>query len=199
MAVMSRLEAAFCRSWPWRAFAGRVVLPWSLQRIPLHGTVLEIGAGSGAMAAAVLRTFPNVTMTVTDFDEEMVAVAEARLAAFAGRAVARQANATALPFADESFDTVLSWIMLHHTVEWELALAEAFRVVRRGGQVIGYDLLANSPVRLVHQAEGARFRMMNLADLRRVIDSLGPARGEAKRSLLGLTTRFVVTKSAVTS
>ena len=37
--------------------------------------------------------------------------------------------------------TVLSWVMLHHTVEWERALAEAIRVLRPSGQLVGYDLL----------------------------------------------------------
>ena len=199
MPVMSRFESAFCRSWPWRMFAERVVLPWALQRTRLHGSVLEIGAGSGAMAAAVLQAFPDVAMTVTDFDERMVANAATRLGPFTGRATPRQADATALPFADESFDAVLSWIMLHHTVEWERALAEAFRVVRPGGRVIGYDLLATVPMRLLHQAEGAHVRMMHLPELRRVLDGLDPARAEAKRSALGLTVRVVVTKPGVTS
>ena len=51
MPTMSRAEAAFCRGRPWRAFAGHAVLSWSLQGFEPHGDVLEIGAGSGAVAA----------------------------------------------------------------------------------------------------------------------------------------------------
>src|SRR5579862_1226762 len=99
MPSMSRLHAAVCRSRPWRAFAGDVVLTWSLQGFAPRGDLLEIGAGSGAMAAEVLARYDDVRMTATDFDQEMVEAASARLAGFGDRAVVRQADATALPFA----------------------------------------------------------------------------------------------------
>ena len=51
MPAMSPFEAAVCRSAPWRLVARRLVLPWALQGIRPQGKVLEIGAGSGAMAA----------------------------------------------------------------------------------------------------------------------------------------------------
>ena len=92
---MSRFEAAFCRSGPWRFVARRVVLPWALQGAHPVGDVLEIGAGSGAMAAELLATHPDIRMTVTDFDAEMVTAAEHRLAPFADRTTTRQADATA--------------------------------------------------------------------------------------------------------
>jgi spermidine synthase len=55
MPEMVPLEQRFCRSAPWRWFARHVILPWALQGEPLRGDVLEIGAGSGAMAAELLR------------------------------------------------------------------------------------------------------------------------------------------------
>jgi len=61
MPTMSRLQAAFCRSRPWRALAGNVVLSWSLQEFEPHGGVLEIGAGSGAMAAELLGKSSGTT------------------------------------------------------------------------------------------------------------------------------------------
>ncbi|MGD2252685.1 MAG: methyltransferase domain-containing protein [Anaerolineales bacterium] len=42
-----------------------------------------------------------------------------------------QADALQLPFADESFDLVYSWELLHHVDEPHLALAEMARVSRR--------------------------------------------------------------------
>src|SRR2546430_4244692 len=104
MPAMPPFEAAFCRSAPWRLFARRLVLPWALQAVPPRGRVLEIGAGSGAMAAQLLAMFDDITMCVTDFDDAMVTAAAERLALFSDRVECRQADATALPFADESFD-----------------------------------------------------------------------------------------------
>jgi ubiquinone/menaquinone biosynthesis C-methylase UbiE len=185
MPTMSGFEAAFCRSAPWRFVARRMVLPWALQGTHPNGEVLEVGAGSGAMAAELLATHPDIRMTVTDFDATMVGAAEKRLAPFAERTTAQQADATALPFRDNTFDFVLSWIMLHHTIEWEKALAEAVRVTRPAGEVVGYDLLSTAPLRALHQAEGARFRMMRLSELRETVHDLpvtqviltpGPAR-----------------------
>src|SRR5215472_9446926 len=43
MPAMSRLEAVFCRSAPWRVFTQRAVLPWALQGMRPEGRVLEIG------------------------------------------------------------------------------------------------------------------------------------------------------------
>src|SRR5437763_15981152 len=102
MPAMSPFEAAFCRSAPWRLFARRLVLPWALQGVRPRGHVLEIGAGSGAMAAEVLSMFEDVDMCVTDFDDAMVAVAVERLAPFGSRGECRQADATSLPFAAAS-------------------------------------------------------------------------------------------------
>jgi ubiquinone/menaquinone biosynthesis C-methylase UbiE len=72
MPEMSAIEQGFCRSAPWRWFARDLILPWALQGERLTGNLLEIGGGSGAMAAEVLRKYPEVQITVTDYDEGMM-------------------------------------------------------------------------------------------------------------------------------
>jgi ubiquinone/menaquinone biosynthesis C-methylase UbiE len=193
---MSRFQSTFCRSAPWRTFARRVVLPWALQGFRPHGDVLEIGAGSGAMAAELLAMYPNIGLTVTDVDDEMVEVAGARLSQFGDRVTARHADATALPFPDNTFDAVLSWVMLHHTVEWEKALAEAIRVLRPGGQLVGYDLLSTPPLRLLHPASDHSHRMIHLSELREAPRDLPVDGAIVKPSLAGLTARFTFQKRA---
>jgi ubiquinone/menaquinone biosynthesis C-methylase UbiE len=193
---MSRFEAAFCRGAPWRGFARRVVLPWALQGFHPGGDVLEIGAGSGAMAVEVLTAYPDVSLTVTDFDVAMLDAARDRLGPFAGRVTVRQADATALPFDDASFDVVLSWIMLHHTIEWEKALAEAVRVVRPGGHVVGYDLLSRAPLHVLHQTDGARVRTMRLAELRVALGDLPVEQAVLTPGLAGCVVRFTLRRAA---
>jgi SAM-dependent methyltransferase len=73
------------------------VLPWAPQGAHPAGDVLEIGAGGGAMAAELLATHPDIRMTVTDFDPEMVSAADERLARFADRITTQPADATSLP------------------------------------------------------------------------------------------------------
>jgi ubiquinone/menaquinone biosynthesis C-methylase UbiE len=196
MPAMSALERTFCRSAPWRWFTREVVLPWALQGEDLTGDVLEIGGGSGAMAAEVLRKYPEVRLTVTDYDDDMVDMASHHLAAFGNRADAKRADATRLPFPDDSFDGVLSFIMLHHVIDWEAALAEAARVLRPGGRIIGYDLLATAPMHLLHQAEGSHHRMMHLSELRDTLRRL-PVLGHTAKSIGGLTVRFDIEKRPV--
>ena len=166
MPSMSTIESWFCRSTPWEAATGRWVLPWALQGVRPRGRVLEIGGGGGAMAAQILTAGPgDVEVTVTDFDPVMVAAAADRLQGFGARAHARVADATALPFDDGSFDTVVSFIMLHHVVDWERALAEAARVLAPGGTLVGYDLLGSAPARLLHHLEGAPHRFITRGEL----------------------------------
>jgi ubiquinone/menaquinone biosynthesis C-methylase UbiE len=161
-----------------------------LQGFEPRGTILEIGAGSGAMAAEVLAHYEDVTMTVTDFDQAMVDTAWARLGRFDGRASVAQADATALPFADETFDVVLSCIMLHHTVEWEKALAESVRVLRPGGHIVGYDLLSRASPRPRHSSDGGGRRMMTLRELRSAVDDLPIERATFTSGLGGFIVRF---------
>lgn len=164
MPIMSAIESSFCRSAPWRWFARRVVLPWVLNDHELAGAVLEIGGGSGAMAEGVARTHPEVSLTVTDVDEAMVRSARARLAAHRNVTVER-ADVTALPYEPATFTAVTSYLMLHHVIGWEAALAEAARVVRPGGMLVGYDLTDSRLARLVHQVDRSPFRLVAPAEL----------------------------------
>ena len=151
------------------------------------------------MAAELLAIFPSITICATDYDQEMVSVAARRLSAFGARAETRQADATALPFEDRSFDTVLSWIMLHHTMAWERALSEAARVLRPGGALIGYDLLANRPSGLLHRAEREHLRMIRPGELDAVLAELPFHDVAIRRGTGGFVARFHATITPETS
>ena len=172
-----------------------MVLPWALQGFRPSGDVLEIGAGSGAMAAGLMAGYRDIRVTATDFDDAMVAEAAARLAPFGDRVTTQQADATALPFADASFDAVLSCLMLHHTVEWETALAEAVRVLRPSGRLVGFDLVARPALRALHQHDGHLLRMMRLPELRAAVGDLGLATADVTRGLGGYLVRFSLQKA----
>jgi ubiquinone/menaquinone biosynthesis C-methylase UbiE len=192
MPTMSHAESAFCRSAPWRSFTRRVVVPWALQGQTLAGDALEIGGGSGAMAEQLLDLHPQLGLTVTDFDPAMVRVAAERLARFGDRAMAAQADATRLPFASESFDHVLAFIMLHHVIDWEAALREAVRVLKPRGTLIGYDLLSTAPARALHLADGSTHRLMRFDELRALTAQLPVGHTILTRGLGGLVARFIL-------
>jgi ubiquinone/menaquinone biosynthesis C-methylase UbiE len=148
------------------------VLPWAVAGTPLSGDVLELGAGSGAMAEGVMQTHPQITLTVTDLDPAMVRAAHERLSGVAGVAV-RQADVTALPFDDGSFDVVTSYLMLHHVIDWPAALAEAARVLRPGGSFVGYDFTDTVFARLIHKADRSPHRILAVDELRDGLSEAG--------------------------
>lgn len=189
MPVMSAIEGAFCRSAPWRSFARRKVLPWALDGHPLSGDVLEIGGGSGAMAAGVARTFPDIRLTVTDVDTAMVDVARSRLSSY-GNVTVEAADVTALPFADASFDAVTSYLMLHHVINWVEALAETARVLRPGGAIIGYDLTGTRIARWVHKADGSPHRIIAADELADGLAVAGFTEISVRPSFAGHLMRF---------
>jgi ubiquinone/menaquinone biosynthesis C-methylase UbiE len=193
MPEMTSFEQGFCRSAPWRWLAQHLVLPWALQGEHVSGDVLEIGSGSGAMATELLRRFPDVRLTATDYDDSMVEVARGRLCEFGDRVDVKQADATQLPFPDESFDAVLSFIMLHHVIDWEKALAEAVRVLRPGGRLLGFDLLDRPAMQWLHRAERSPHRMMRWDELRRETAKL-PLLGVLNSGVGAFTARFDLQK-----
>lgn len=73
--------------------------------------VVDLGGGTGALAAAVLKGLPRARVTVLDVDPEMLAVASVRLAAFGDRVDFREASfLDPLPEAD----AVVASLALHH-------------------------------------------------------------------------------------
>ena len=196
MPVMSAVEGMFCRSAPWRSFALRFVLPWALADQHLEGSVLEIGGGSGVMAAGLARTFSDVQLTVTDVDEQMAASARQRLGGFPNVQV-RTADVTALPFGDDAFDSVVSFLMLHHVIEWREALEEVTRVVRPGGTFVGYDLTDTATARLVHRLDGSPHRIIRPSELRDGLTAAGFGESSIRLSLQGHLMRFKAIKPEV--
>ena len=98
-----------------------------------RGSVLEIAAGTGRTFAHVRR---DACVTAQDLSAGMLARARARAAA-AGRDVTLTVgDAQQLAFRDRSFDTVLCTLGLCTIPDDRRAAAEAWRVLRPGGQFV---------------------------------------------------------------
>lgn len=187
---MSRSERAFCCGTLWRSSAATIARELRAQR--LGHDVLEIGAGSGSVARHVLLSNPELAWTAIDIDERMTQAAATRLSGFPN-ASAKTADATAMPFADESFDAVVSCLMLHHIIDWEQTVAEVARVLRPGGSFVGYDLVRTPLARWFHRLDGSPHRLLVPAELRAECARHGLAVSVAPR-LLGHVMRFVARK-----
>lgn len=189
MPSMSAVERTFCRSAPWKLFTERVVLPWAVRDVTLAGEVLEIGGGNGAMARAVSRRFPEARVTTTDIDPVMVRAAGRQLED-RPNASAQQADVTGLPFPDETFDHVVSFLMLHHVVDWPAALREARRVLRPGGSFIGYDLTKSLMAEWVHILDRSPYRLIRPAELQDELRASGFQRADLASAWSGHVVRF---------
>ena len=95
-----------------------------------HGRVLEIGAGTGANVDLYPDTVSELVLT--EPEEPMARKLRPR----AGGAQVVVAPAEALPFDDDSFDTVVCTLVLCTVRDQERALAEIRRVLKPGGRVL---------------------------------------------------------------
>jgi ubiquinone/menaquinone biosynthesis C-methylase UbiE len=95
--------------------------------------VLEIGVGLGTDHLQFARA--GARLHGIDLTERGVELVRARLALEELSSDLRVADAEALPFADDTFDVVYSWGVLHHTPDTARAISEAVRVSRPGGRI----------------------------------------------------------------
>lgn len=195
MPEMPAVARGVVTSPPYRMFARRVLLPWVLGDEQPAGEGLEIGAGSGAMSAQLLATFPLLRMVATDYDPQMVHTARRTLRSFGDRADVQRADAADLPFPDGRFDLVLSAAMLHHVPAWQDAVAQAVRVLRPGGRLIGYDPLEGALTRLVHVTERHTTKMLHPGQLDTRLNRLAVTNVRVNPAVRGTVIRFSATKT----
>lgn len=125
--VAGRMEHHYSPGRTWEALARGVIGLVEL------GEVLDIGAGDGVLAQLLA---PRArTYTCLDSSDKVLGAAEARLASL-GNLSFVAADMHALPMASASYDQVLMFHVLTYADRPTEALAEAFRVLRPGGQLV---------------------------------------------------------------
>jgi SAM-dependent methyltransferase len=99
--------------------------------------VLDVGCGTGTLAIAAQRRQPGVRVSALDADPAVLAIA-VRKARRAGADIAFDlGRSSALPYADERFDRVVSSLFFHH-LSWGdklLTARETHRVLRPAGEL----------------------------------------------------------------
>jgi ubiquinone/menaquinone biosynthesis C-methylase UbiE len=106
---------------------------------PPDGAVLDVGTGPGVLLVELAALRPDLRLTGVDLSADMIAAATRNLEPLGHRARAHVGDVTSLPFADQSFDLVVSSLSLHHWDHPEAAVPELARVLRPGGRVLVYD------------------------------------------------------------
>jgi len=96
-------------------------------------SLLEIACGTGIVTRHLRSTLPRSTEIIaTDLNPDMFEFAKSK---FRGGEPVRwqQADASALPFPDKSFDAAVCQFGLMFVMDKEAAVREAYRVLRRAG------------------------------------------------------------------
>lgn len=117
----------------------------ALALIPVDfaGKLLEVPVGTGVLTMPLYKSLPKADITCLDYSTDMMARAEKRAAAMnIGNVRFQQGDVGALPFADESFDIVLSLNGFHAFPDKEAAYRETCRVLRKGGIFCGCFYIA---------------------------------------------------------
>lgn len=128
----------FAASAGYERFMGR----WSRQLAPAYiafagvkngDRVLDLGTGTGSLAATLEATFPDTQIVGVDPSEGFISYA--RKNAKTAHSQFELGDAQALKFSDASFDKALSLLVMNFIPDHQKAVAEMRRVTRAGGIV----------------------------------------------------------------
>lgn len=120
------------------------------------GRILEVGCGGGQLAQQLVSGIPGATVTGIDLSEEQIDRANRRRLVLppdeANRLVFQTASALDLPFAENTFDAVISIASIKHWPDRARGVSEMTRVLKDGG-----PLLITETDRGCHLSDARRF------------------------------------------
>jgi ubiquinone/menaquinone biosynthesis C-methylase UbiE len=123
----------------WQTYTARTLTflqGWA--QLDPQASVLDVACGTGALEVLLLGDAPTRFMTGVDFSSQMLAVAARKCDQYPNVHF-QPACASALPFAKQSFDVVLSANAFHYFSQPVIALSEMRRVLKPGGSVVILD------------------------------------------------------------
>lgn len=126
--------------------------------------ILDIGTGPGHLLFAMRKALPGTELVGADISPAMAVQAQRHIETY-GRNLRIQvlvASASSLPFADGTFDRVVSTGSLHHWKQPVQALSEARRVLKVNGYALLYDLIRDMP-KAVYEEVREKFGGFRLA------------------------------------
>ncbi len=106
--------------------------------LPPDGSLLDIAAGTGDIAFEALKRTPTAQVVCADFALKMMQVGRRR-APYGQQVAWMGADALRLPYADGSFDAVVSGYLMRNVADIPGALAEQGRVLKPGGRIVILD------------------------------------------------------------
>src|ERR1700730_9701268 len=106
-------------------------------RIAKGQCVLDLGCGTATLTLLVKKTHPDSSVIGIDGDARILTIARRKAKEKGLDVTFDQGMAFSLPYADASYDRIVSSLVLHHvtTGNKALTLHEAHRVLRPGGEL----------------------------------------------------------------
>jgi len=133
----------------------------------LRGTVLEIGAGSGANFADLS---PDIRWIGLEPNSGLHQRLQRAAAAWGHRGGVVEGVAERIPLADRSVDAVLGTLVLCSVADQPRALAEVMRVLRPGGRFVFLEHVASAPGTWSRRVQAL------WAPISRLVDGCDPSR-----------------------
>ena len=140
----------------------------------LTGRVLDIGCGTGTMFEYYDA---RARVEAIEPEEDFLALAVSKAASYSGRIHVARGNGMELPFEAGSFDAVVLGLVLCSVPSVKTVLAEAFRVLRDGGQLralehvrseeafAGFLMDVTNPVWLRLNKQGCRWNRNPISEI----------------------------------
>jgi ubiquinone/menaquinone biosynthesis C-methylase UbiE len=147
--------------------------------LPQGGDVLEVAPGPGYLAIEMAKGGAH-RVTGLDISRTMVELARNNAAEAGVEVDFRWGDASALPFADDSFDLLTCSAAFKNFSEPHKALEEMYRVLRPGGTALVVDLHKDVP----------------MSEIRKYFGAMGL--GAVERWMTVATFRFMLLKRAYT-
>jgi SAM-dependent methyltransferase len=145
---------------------------------PARGTLIEVGCGAGAFAAAIARHRPDLRVIGLDLSASALTAARA-----SGVRELVRGDAERLPLRDGAADVLVFFDVLEHVARPEAMLAEAARVLRPGGMLHAFVPCEGSAYTLHGLASrlgfspkeryGGHIQRLTAGDLRRGLAAAG--------------------------
>jgi ubiquinone/menaquinone biosynthesis C-methylase UbiE len=113
--------------------------------------ILDVGSGPGFLVREIALRFKKTTVIGLDNSAIAIKLAEKNCKNYKNIKFIK-ANASKIPFKDNSFDIVISKDSLHHFSNAKACIKEMFRVLKQNGVLYIQDLRRDLPRTLLKQA-----------------------------------------------
>jgi ubiquinone/menaquinone biosynthesis C-methylase UbiE len=117
------------------------------------GALLDVGTGPAYLLLKLHQKSPDMRLAGIDPSPVMLAKGKQNVSATGldGAIELKDGGSTNVPFADESFDIVVSTASIHHWKEPTAGINEIYRVLKKGGYALLYDVVSDTPKEILEQ------------------------------------------------